>query len=158
MERGEVERLYRDYRSAVYHLALGIVKTHTAAEDIMQTVFVGILSSHPDSAPLRNPRAWLAVVTKNLALNHLRDYGREELSDTPPESLAADSVEDRAVYSADLERILAPLTPDERLLFSLHFLERFKYREIAALLGRPVGSVQTVCHRARKKIRDALKD
>lgn len=55
-----------------------------------------------------------------------------------------------------VERALACLTDDERLAFSLHYLDGYTYRQIAEGLDVPMGTVQTRCRLARKKLRAAL--
>ena len=54
--------------------------------------------------------------------------------------------------------MLSHLTEDEKLVFSLHYLDGYTYRELATGLEIPIGTVQTRCHTARKKLKKALKD
>ena len=48
------------------------------------------------------------------------------------------------------------LSDEERQAFALHHLDGFRYREIAAGLEVPVGTVQSRCRAARKKLKEAL--
>lgn len=145
----QTQELYRRHRTAVYHLALSYLKSPAAAEDVMQDVFVALIEA--DGA-IRHPAAWLMTATRNRCLNRLRDGGRETPWETLPEGVGPPERED-ALF---VEQMLALLTEDERRAFALHYLDGYRYREIAEGLDIPLGTVQTRCRIARKKLRMAL--
>lgn len=148
--------LYEQLRTPVYHLALAIVKDRAAAEDVMQEVFVTAYTALAEQ-PIRNVRAWLLTVTRNRALNLVRDQRFETLCELTPEPAepsgdGVDQVLDRLL----LAEILPCITEEENLIFTLHHLDGYTYREIAAGLDMPQGTVQTKCHTAKKKLKAAL--
>ena len=145
----KAQELYNRYRTAVYHLALSYLHQPSAAEDVLQDVFVTLLEA---KEPIRQPRAWLLTVTRRRCLNALRDARFEVLCENLPED-CTDGAQDDAVF---VEQMLSLLSEDERRAFTLHYLDGFRYREIAAGLELPVGTVQSRCHTARKKLKDAL--
>ena len=144
-----VQELYRRYGTAVYHLALGYLKDRVAAEDVMQDVFIALLESRQ---AVQHPRAWLLTATRHRCLNVLRDGRFETPYDTLPETVG-DAPRDEAVF---VEQMLSLLSDEERQAFALHHLDGFRYREIAAGLEVPVGTVQSRCRAARKKLKEAL--
>lgn len=77
LPESEAESFYKKHARAVYRLALSIVKEPGEAEDVLQTVFMKALTYEGSLSRIQNPRAWLATVAKNTALNHLRSKGRE---------------------------------------------------------------------------------
>ncbi|MBQ5840371.1 MAG: RNA polymerase sigma factor [Clostridia bacterium] len=145
----KTQELYERYRTAVYHLALSYLHDAAAAEDVLQDVFVTLLES---TQPLHHPRAWLLTATRHRCLNRLRDTRYETVCDTLPEA-AYDGEQGDAVF---VEQLLGLLSEEERRAFTLHWLDGFRYREIAAGLELPVGTVQSRCHAARKKLKRAL--
>lgn len=147
--KGNTQELYRRHRTAVYHLALSYLHDGAAAEDVLQDVFVSLLES--EQLP-RHPRAWLLTATRHRCLNVLRDTRFETACDTLPET-AGDGGQEDGVF---VEQMLRLLSEEERRVFALHYLDGFRYREIARGLGMPVGTVQSRCHAARKKLREAL--
>lgn len=149
--KGKTQELYKRYRTAVYHLALSYLHDASAAEDVLQDVFVALLEAK-DS--IRQPRAWLLTATRHRCLNVLRDTRLETACDTLPET-GCDGVSDDALF---VEQMLSLLSEEERRAFSLHHLDGFRYREIAEGLELPVGTVQSRCRAARKKLKAALAD
>ncbi len=149
--KGKTQELYRRYRTAVYHLALSYLHNPSAAEDVLQDVFVALLET---VEPVRQPRAWLLTATRHRCLNVLRDTRLEMACDTLPEA-GCDGVSDDALF---VEQMLSLLSEEERRAFVLHYLDGFRYREIAEGLELPVGTVQSRCHAARKKLKAALAD
>lgn len=145
----KTQELYRRHRTAVYHLAISYLHDTAAAEDILQDVFVALLESEQ---PLRHPRAWLLTATRHRCLNRLRDTRFETVCETLPET-ADNGEQGDAVF---VEQLLCLLSEEERRAFTLHYLDGFRYREIAQGLGLPVGTVQSRCHTARKKLKKAL--
>lgn len=149
----QLEQAYLENKAAVYHVALSYLKNPAAAEDVMQEVFLAYFEVLRRGEGVRHPRGWLLTAARNRCLNALRDGRPEELTDdltalTAPVSDPADRLA--------LRQALAALTPEERLAFSLHEIDGYKYREIAAGLGLPMGTVQTRCRTARRKLRAAL--
>ena len=132
-------QLYRRTRTAVYGLALSILRHGHDAEDVTQDTFV---------------RAWEKA---ELALMKLRERARTQ--DLPPEdweSFAIDShdvtTEDRTVLAA----ALSTLSDQERQIIMLHVTAGLKHREIAQLLELPLSTVLSKYRRALSKLKQKL--
>ena len=152
----QLDRVYREQRTAVYHTALTLLKDAAAAEDVMQEVFLSYYRELEQGREVRYLKAWLLAATRNRCYNALRDGRREELTEElPTVTTAPDPLTDIQQQDA-VERAFAYLGDDERLAFSLHYLDGYTYRQIAEGLDIPMGTVQTRCRLARKKLRDAL--
>ncbi len=157
-ERESLAALYARTRTAVYGLALSIVKNRQDAEDVMQEVYVRLWQGA--YRPEGKPMAWLLTVTRNLALDCLR---RRHANALPPGDLDggaacralepgwgnAVTLEDRLL----LETLLDSLSQEERQIVILHALWGLKHREIAAQLRVPLGTVLAKYNRALKKLR-----
>lgn len=97
---------------------------------------------------------WLRSIALNLFRMGLRRERREEALDlnsvaapTPPPEMPA-----------NLDRVLARLSPNHRLILVLHYYERMPYEAIAAFLGVPPGTVMSRLHRARQAVRADLEE
>ena len=150
----KADTVYDTYRAAVYHTALAFTKNPSLAEDILQDVFLAYYREIQENT-IRHVRAWLLTATRNRCYNVLRDSQREWLTEEisveindPTSAIEDDDVVDRA---------LSVLTEAEKLVFSLHYLDGYTYKEIAAGLDIPIGTAQTRCHTARKKLRRAVR-
>lgn len=153
-----LDTVYREQRAAVYHTALTLLKDAAAAEDVMQEVFLSYYRELEKGRQVRHLRAWLLTATRNRCYNALRDGRREELMEEIPVVMTAPDPLTDVQQQDVVERVLDCLSEDERLVFTLHCLDGYTYREIATGLHIPMGTVQTRCHMARKKCRAALRE
>ena len=102
---------------------------------------------------------WLMTITRNLALDRLRQHSRTQTLphedwQALPEEASPVTAEDRMM----LEALLSVLEDQERQIVTLHALTGLKHREIAALLGLPLPTVLSKYSRALKKLRLAWKE
>ena len=109
------------------------------------------------------PKAWLLKVARNTAISLLRTR-REDLHgpDTLPDTgSAADettrTIEGRAELD-ELWEVMRHLDEDARTLIVLKEVDDLSYEEIAATLDLPLPTVKTRLFRARKALKDALKE
>ena len=145
--------LYRETNSAVYALALSILRSVHDAEDVMQDTFLSIRTMAGEYRPMGKPMAWILTVCRNHSLRRLRQ--RQERENELPEqwSEASGATEtDRLI----LQELMALLTAEERQIVTLHAVAGLKHREIAALLELPLPTVLSKYHRAMKKLRKEL--
>jgi RNA polymerase sigma-70 factor (ECF subfamily) len=64
----------------------------------------------------------------------------------------------RAIDRLTLDKAIAQLPPGYKAVFILHDVEGYEHTEIAQMLGSCVGTSKSQLHKARKKLRDLLKD
>lgn len=131
------------------------------AEDLMQDVFLRALrlagSRHDD--PLRDPRAWLFRIARNLWIDHLRQRRRRAPREAP-----ADFDPDRADTASGpaqdlqlrLDQALAALPAGEREAFLLREVGGLGYVEIGEITGATPAAVRSRIFRARRELRSAL--
>lgn len=118
-----------------------------------------------------NFRAWMFKISINAVYRFNKQYRRERAGvDVERLDLADDSIEREEAWQSILEEpervmealddrlvsALDKLTVDSRQCFLLRLLEGFSYKEIAELLGLPLGTVMSHVHRARIKLREQL--
>lgn len=151
-----LDKVYQEQRTAVYHTALALLRDAAAAEDVLQEVFLAYYRELEEGREVRHLRAWLLTATRNRYYNSLRDGWREEPMEILPTVTASSDPLTDVQQQDTVKRALACLTDDERLAFSLHYLDGYTYRQIAEGLDIPMGTLQTRCRLARKKLRAAL--
>ena len=165
---GTLVTRYRDY---VYTIAVRIVGNDEDAEDVAQEAFVRAYRALPRFRGDSKFSSWLYRIATNRALTHLKkrrrravtvdiesgphveagvvdDAGGQEMS---PELMVRDDEFRRAVRAAVQE-----LPEQYRVVVTLFYLEERSYREVAATLGIPMGTLKTHLHRARALLRDIL--
>ncbi len=149
MEEEEFLALYDAHHNTVYRLALSITASAQDAEDIVQTVFLKMLSSPPARG---SARAWLIKVTINASRDLLRSFWRQK-TEPLEENLVFESPEEFGLYEA-----VTTLPPKLRVLVHLYYYEGYSYAEIAKLMKLSPSAVSMRLHRARKLLRSSLKE
>ena len=148
-----LEHAYTAHHVAVYHTACSFVKSRDAAEDICQEVFLALYNTWEKGEKVRHLRAWLLTVTRNRCKNHLRDGLREQPTADDSGVWDIPAADDDALL---VKELLGSLPPDERLVFCLHCLDGYGYRELAEGLELPIGTIKTRVHAARRRLKALL--
>jgi len=138
--------LYDRYSGIVYGVALRVLGDTSAAEDVVQEVFLQLW---------RNPQAfdadrgklapWLAVIARNRAIDLLRKRPMEDDIDELPISTGVD-LEDEAAQRLAISKVrgvLGQLPAGQRRLLEMAFFEGLTHTEIATKTGEPLGTVKT---------------
>jgi len=161
-------QLYSLHKRRVYSLCLRMLGNVAEAEDLTQEAF---LQLHRKIATFRGDSAfstWLHRLTINVVLMHLRRKGLnlislDEALDPTPEHGPARSFgapDLRLTGSIDrmtLEKAVEDLPAGYRLIFVLHDIEGYEHNEIATLLDCSIGNSKSQLHKARMKLREALR-
>ena len=161
-------QLYALHKRRVYSLCLRMLGNVAEAEDLTQESF---LQLHRKIATFRGDSAfstWLHRLTINVVLMHLRRKGLnlislDEALDPSPEYGPARSFgapDLRLTGSIDrmtLEKAVENLPAGYRLIFVLHDIEGYEHNEIATLLDCSIGNSKSQLHKARMKLREALR-
>jgi RNA polymerase sigma-70 factor (ECF subfamily) len=153
-------RIALPHLDAAYNLARWLVRDPVLAEDVVQDAMLRGLT-YVRSFRGDNARAWLLQIVRTTAYTRLA--ARREASETPldPEPAAElpDTADDpeaalaRAERHATLEQALASLPPELRECLVLRELEGLSYRDIARVVGVPIGTVMSRLWRARRALR-----
>lgn len=166
-DREAFAALVRRYQRPVVHFCYRMTGSLTDAEDIAQETFVNLYRS---LGRLRQESAFSTVLfcyARNATLNHLRGArrfrrrvdafkraqdGRISAADRP------DSRAQEKEMAASLEAGIAALAPEFREIFVLREFQGLDYRNIAKVIGCPVGTVRSRLARAREQVCKYLVD
>ncbi len=160
-DRQALGEIYDRYSPGLYRYAVRLLRTADLAEDCVAEVFSRFLHA------LRNgigPREHLQAYLYRIAHNWITDQWRRQppptltLEHAPAEDI--DPSHDVSLRSDhdQVRAALAQLTPDQRQVIVLKFLEDWENDEIAAALGKPIGAVKSLQHRAIAALRRVLVD
>jgi RNA polymerase sigma-70 factor (ECF subfamily) len=161
-------QLYSLHKRRIYSLCLRMVGNTAEAEDLTQEAF---LQLHRKIATFRGDSAfstWMHRLAINVVLMHLRRKGLalislDEAMDPAPEEGPGRSFGSPdlhltgAIDRLALERAVASLPAGYRLIFVLHDIEGYEHNEIASMLDCSIGNSKSQLHKARLKLRDALR-
>jgi RNA polymerase sigma-70 factor (ECF subfamily) len=159
-QTGEFERVALPHLHELYRTALRLLGDGAKAEDVVQETYLQAWKSFARFAPGTNCRAWLFKILVNTIHHHRRNWfnlRRVKESDEILEQTAACAapVPERVAH-AEILRALDRLPADYRAAVLLADVEEFSYKEIAGLLGVPIGTVMSRLSRGRKLLREQL--
>lgn len=153
------ETLFQQLRPRLTALSLRIVGSAADAEDVVQDCF---LAWHAvDRAALATPAAWLTTVVRRRSIDRLRRRVRDALAAHAAQDLAPaappaepdDNLLRQAALGEALARLLACLSPAERLALVLHDVFECSHDDIAAALGTKPANARQHVSRARRRLR-----
>lgn len=165
-DESALAQMYDAHGAAVYALALRITRAPADAEDVTQEVFMQAWRSASSFDQRRGTlAAWLLMMARTRALDHLRRAKRRPADPTEPSVFAripndAPGVDIAAATNqeAALARTaLAALPREQREAVELAYFEGLTHSEIAERMAQPLGTVKTRIRSAMQQLRAALK-
>jgi RNA polymerase sigma-70 factor (ECF subfamily) len=162
------------YLDQLYAAAMRMTRNPADAEDVVQETFAKAYASFHQFTPGTNLKAWLYRILTNTYINSYRKKQREPLlsdsenvedwqlaraeSHTSSGLKSAETVALENLPDSDVKEALQQLAPDFRLAVFLADVEGFSYKQIAEIMGTPIGTVMSRLNRGRNQLRTLLSD
>lgn len=167
------EAIALEHFDALYNTAVRLTRNATEAQDLVQETYLKAYRFFHRFEPGTNIKAWLFTILRNTYINTYRRAVRQQsqvdfeqvspfYADTSPSPAWDDrkSMEEMLhhVVQDDVKRALDDLPEEYRIVVLLADLEDFSYKEIAAIVACPVGTVMSRLFRGRRLLRKHLED
>ena len=163
-DKAALKEIYEEYVSFIYHAVLDIVKRREDAEDITSEFFIKLWEKADAYKPGGAHKGYLATIARNMAIDHVRKHGREELAsgvsdeDGPPDDIAvtpdpSPTPEEQTVSDMTAGEALNKLKPVYRQIVIMKVLSDMTFKEIASVLEMPMGTVTWNYREAIKQLR-----
>jgi RNA polymerase sigma-70 factor (ECF subfamily) len=163
--RGEdtaFQELVDRYKDLVFALISRTATDRTRVEDLAQDVFLRVHRGLPYFRGEAKLSTWIYRIVANVcAQEHERSRaGPAPSIDDPDKRHLVPGVRDRHASDLELrdriEKAIARLPANYRLLVAAHYLKGVQYEDLAAALDLPLGTVKTHLHRAKQQLRRLL--
>lgn len=150
--------IYDRYSSLAYGIAFHVLRDASAAEDIMQEVFLRLWRDPKAFDANRGSlSAWITINARHRAVDYWRKHRRE--SQLPEDSQSEEAAISHPEYMPDMEKvraILRALPAAQRDLLELSYFAGLSHSEIVTRSGLPLGTVKSRIRRALQSIRETL--
>jgi len=162
------DRIVNLYRKQVFQTAYHFTGCYEDADDISQEVFIQAYRSIGKLKENSKFSTWLQRITINISINYLRKNSRHQNNETCTDEMTylesfstnIDPLFDMESKELTIEirNAIVSLPVTERAVFILKAYQDLSYKEIAQVLKCPEGTVMSRLNRARRMLRDKLKD
>lgn len=147
------EEIYNDLKKPMYTIILRILQDKSLSEDILQEVFVKLFQSPPKPS-VKNPRAYLFQIARNLAIDNVRK--RRQFVDLESIENIVYLIPEDPCQKVDIENAIKTLPLQESQIVSLHINGALKFREIVDIMDIPLGTVLWKYQKALGRLRHIL--
>jgi RNA polymerase sigma-70 factor (ECF subfamily) len=163
-DREAFSQLYDRFSTVVFSLAMRMLRARSAAEDLLQEVFVQVWrQARGYSAERGSPEAWIINIARSRAIDKSHGIRRIEnslvLTDDPAWAESSDNAESPATVSESrltMNAALANLPDTQRKVLELAYFDGLTQTEIAQRLAEPLGTVKTIMRSGIQRLREIV--
>ena len=158
-----LKEIYLNYAGYIYRIIYEVLQNKENAEDVTSEFFIRLWDKAEQFKPGNGHKGYLAVIARNMAVDFLRKHKKEELSallqdlgqegEEDNKGSIIKLAEDKVIGSMTISQALELLKPSERQIISLKVLGEMTFKEIAAAMEIPMGTVTWKYQNAIKKLR-----
>jgi RNA polymerase sigma-70 factor (ECF subfamily) len=158
-DEGAFQQLVEGYKDLVFALIARTVQDRSRAEDLAQEVFLRVHRGLPYFRGEARLSTWIYRIVANVCLQGYPRPSAVSLDD-PARPAVQPAAADRQFGDLELkdrlEKAIARLPANYRLLVAAHYLNGVRYEDLAEALQLPLGTVKTQLYRAKQQLRRLL--
>ena len=161
-DRRGLREIYDAYANMIYRLFLGRVHRHQDAEDLTSDFFLKLWNSASYYREGTGHKCWMNTIARNMAVDFQRknrDIPVEDAAEEYAQQLTSkEDTEETVLGDMRSTQLLSSLSEDEREIVQLHLAAELTFREIAAILKRPLGTIAWKYRTAIGKLQKLAKE
>lgn len=156
LQNGNMEvfdSIYNETKTAVYYVILSILKDKSLSEDIMQETYLKALEKIHSFKPKYGFTSWIVTIARNLSINTYNKRKRELSFDPNIDEYIFGREESVSEKQLIIKEMMEYLDTEHREILIMKILGNMKHREIAEILGKPLGTVTWMYNEAISKLK-----
>jgi RNA polymerase sigma-70 factor, ECF subfamily len=147
------EYVYQQTKKGVYAIIFSVVKSHQVTEDLMQDVYMKMMTSINQYQAKTSFNNWLLTIAKNHAIDYYRRSKKEQyINDVDYENKLV-SNEISPEENDHFIKMMEILSEEQRTIVLLKIVDNMKFKDIAHLVDKPLGTVIWHYHEALKVLK-----
>ncbi len=158
--KGDDERAFGElvdrYKDLVYGMVTRLSGDRSQVEDLAQDVFLKVHRGLPYFRGEARLATWIYRIVANVCVQARTKRREVTATDELPDRGAADASFSDLELRDRLEKAIAQLPDQYRLLIAAHYLQGVQYEALAEALNIPLGTVKTHLYRAKRQLRELL--
>jgi RNA polymerase sigma-70 factor (ECF subfamily) len=147
--------VYENTKKGVFSMIISIVRNKAVTEDLMQDTYIKMIEKIRQYKKGRNFYAWLLQIAKNTALDHYRKFNKETVYDPQEQAYYHENLKTEAKTYSVLD-LVKPLDETEKQIVLLRAVDDMKFKDIARVVDKPLGTVLWIYNKAIKSLKDYL--
>lgn len=162
-DKDGLREIYEAYIGLIYAIVKDVLRSKENAEDVTSEFFIKLWDKADTYQSGRGHKTWLTTIARNMAIDYLQKYRREEVSELIDE-IETDSrfgqetehgnpVEQEVIADVMIEEALSGLKEKERQIMNMKIMGDMTFQEISVVLQIPLGTVTWRYQNAVKKLR-----
>ena len=158
MGANEFHELLLSQQDLLGAIAMRLTKNTELAKDLCQETLCKALANREKFEPGTNMKAWLSTIMRNVFLNDRRKSKNKRVADVFLRhhfQLETGTPSENKVVHGEIRTAIYKLSPNLKRSLEL-YLAGYKYEEVALAIQKPVGTVKSHIHLARKQLRVEL--
>lgn len=157
-DRKALQEIYEEYMPYIYSVIFNVLKNKENAEDVCSDFFIKLMSFAGKYNSGNGHKGYMATIARNMSIDYLRKYGREDMiadfemnmADDDSEGgisgktmldISENSPEDQVVSDLSVKEAIEELPPPEPEIINLKIMGELTFKEIASILKLPMGTV-----------------
>lgn len=135
------EHVYHETKRGIYAMIFSIVKSHPATEDVMQDVYMKMMTSIDQYQSHTNFYNWLLTMARHQAIDYYRRHKKQFYVDNADYDSLLSSKEESPDQQTHFELMIEMLNEDQRSVVLMRIVDDMKFKDIAKVLEKPLGTV-----------------
>jgi len=145
--------IVQKYMQTAYYIALGFVHNHQDALDLSQDTFIKAFRKIKSFDTSRPFFPWFYRILKNICIDHFKRVRHRNEIPLEENTFLTQEKEDKEMKEA-LWQGIEKLTFEQKEIIILRYFREFSYQEIAEITGKPIGTVMSSLHYAKKRLKE----